>query len=100
MSKDNLYKFMFEHLEEFRNGVDTDYLNSNHIGYKSKEIRKELNKLCEVRRPDTEKRTKKYYLREEGAEFLSEFYSFCERQKLIAARAKTHKHPADLRNLI
>ena len=77
MSKEKLYKFMFEHLNDFRNGVDSDYIDKMRIGNK-RFICKELSKLCEKRGFGEEM---KYCLRDDSAEYLAEFYRFCERQK-------------------
>ena len=92
MSKDKLYTFLYEHAEDFRNGVDDENIHNIPIGCNHKFIRKELNKLCYVRKKDSEKKTNEYFLREESGEFLTEFYNFAQRQKLRGSIEKRKKN--------
>ena len=72
---EKLKLFIDAHIEEFKKGVNTEYIDKIDIGYNIDTVRKLMNKLCNVRRAEHKipginkrKRTRIYTLR---GEFLS-----------------------------
>ena len=49
---EKLKLFIDAHIDDFRNGVNTEYVDKIDIGYDVNTVRKLMNKLCNVRRAE------------------------------------------------